>query len=358
MSNEVADFQEADQFQPGKSQFECGYFAVAMAKSMAEPGHAPTLTMQQVIDDAESWYAQYDGTDAITNVYGMTLDQEYSLLQQVGLHYQGLPLDLATIKGWIADGYPVLVGITEVSVNDVDLGGNPYPWGAAGTHVILLTGLDGDNFLVRDSANCTNLYDASSLRPGPRRYNAAQLQFVSATVVVPPWLPRPLSTTPPTQGGPMLPQGWKDDGTTLTAPNGIPIVAGFRAFVLAFKGGWDPDNWPLEPEQHLSETELANKSGAGSRQIFRYTMLVWYASRGVVMAWIGHELMAWIAQSGTQAAQITGYEAVIKTANAQITSLQAQLKAAQQTPIVPATNINVAAALAAMKALETALGIQ
>jgi hypothetical protein len=341
MSNEVANFQEADQFQPGKSQFECGYFAVAMAKSMAEPGHAPTLTMQQVINDAEAWYAQYDGTDAITNLYGMTLDQEYELLLQVGLHYQGLPLDLGIIKGWIADGYPVLTAITEVSVNDVDLGGNPYPWGAAGTHVILLTGLDGDNFLVRDSANCTNLYDASSLRPGPRRYNAAQLQFVSATVVVPPWKPRPLSATPPAQGGPMIPTGWKDDGTVLTAPNGFVVVKGFRAAVLS-TANWDPANVPRENEQSVSAVELHNGPTAGTRQIFAGCLFVWTLAHGVHMSAAGDEIKACYDKLAAQSAQIS--------------TLAAQLKVAQ-TPVV-APGINVAAAMAAMKALQTALGVQ
>jgi hypothetical protein len=199
-TGEVADFSEADQFQTGDSQFECGYFACAMAKSIAQVGQAPTLTAAQIISDAETWYAQYDGTDAITNVDGMTTEQEYDLLSQIGLHYQAIGLDIATVMAWVELGYPVLVAVVETSVVDLALNSNPYPWTPAGTHVLLVTGVVSGNILVRDSANCTSLNDPNSLRPGPRTYNAAKIQLVSATIAVPPWLPRPGSAVPPTTG--------------------------------------------------------------------------------------------------------------------------------------------------------------
>jgi hypothetical protein len=195
---EVGDFQEANQFQAGKSQFECGFFAVAMAKSMAQVGTPPTLTVQQVIADAENWYAQYNGSNAAWNTSGMSTQQEYDLLHQVGLHYQETALDITVVKKWLEAGYPVLIAIVETSVIDLELGRNPYPWRAAGNHIILVTGVAPDGqVLVRDPANVTNLYDPKSLRPGPRKYDAGKLQLVSATVVVPPWMPRPASGTPP-----------------------------------------------------------------------------------------------------------------------------------------------------------------
>src|SRR5215831_5039036 len=85
---EIIDVHEADQFQPGKSQFACGYFACAIARSMAPVGQPPTLRMAQIIADAEQWYTQYDGSDDISNTDGMTPEQEYTLLHQIGLHYQ------------------------------------------------------------------------------------------------------------------------------------------------------------------------------------------------------------------------------------------------------------------------------
>lgn len=88
-----------------------------------------------------------------------------------------------------------------------------------------------------------------------------------------------------------IPAGWKDDGTTLTAPNGFPIVQGFRAYLLSH--AWTPDNLPVEAEQHVSQLEISNASlGAGSRQRFRLTTLEWTAQRGVFVAWTGPELLA------------------------------------------------------------------
>lgn len=198
-TNEVCEIQQADQFQPAKSQFECGYFGVLMARSMSEVGKPPILSVQQVIDQAEKWYAQYDGSNDASNMDGMSTEQEYSLLQTVGLHYQSTQGSVPVILNWIEVGYPVIIAIAETSVFDMELGRNPYPWNPAGNHIIVVTGKTGDgNFLVRDSANCTDLYDPNSLRPGPRKYDAQKLQFVSATAVVPPWLPRPSSAVPPT----------------------------------------------------------------------------------------------------------------------------------------------------------------
>src|SRR5215467_13361489 len=39
-----------------------------------------------------------------------------------------------------------------------------------------------------------------------------------------------------------VPAGWKDDGTTLTAPDGVPVVHGFRDWVL--EHSWDAPDWP------------------------------------------------------------------------------------------------------------------
>ena len=88
----------------------------------------------------------------------------------------------------------------------------------------------------------------------------------------------------------MTPEGWKDDGTTLTAPNGISVVRGFRDYVLA--NNWNKDNWPLEAEQGMSRLEASNASlGGGTRQTFEWTMLEWTAERGVFVAYVGKELL-------------------------------------------------------------------
>jgi len=193
---EVASFMQADQFQPAKSEFECGFFAVMMCLSMAPCGHLPTLSAAEVISRAETAYETYDGSTSSDNTAGMTLEQEYALLKEVGLHYQATETTTAACLSWLAVGYPVLVAVAEASVYDEDLGHNPYPWTPSGNHIIVLSGESNGNYLVRDSANCTDLFDPGSLRPGPRTYSSHALLLVSATVVVPPWMERPTTALP------------------------------------------------------------------------------------------------------------------------------------------------------------------
>ena len=98
------------------------------------------------------------------------------------------------------------------------------------------------------------------------------------------------------QGGaapmtPGTPRGWSDDGKTLKGPNGVPVVKGFRDYILA--NAWDPGNWPLQPEEGRNPLELSNPAlGAGTQQIFRLSALEWTPTRGAFVAWIGQELLA------------------------------------------------------------------
>lgn len=72
-----------------------------------------------------------------------------------------------------------------------------------------------------------------------------------------------------------VPQGWSDDGHTLTAPNGHRVILGFRDHVLNVPS-WDADNQPLDEEYHTNQVLLHDTSiGAGQVQLFRDTML-WY----------------------------------------------------------------------------------
>lgn len=92
-----------------------------------------------------------------------------------------------------------------------------------------------------------------------------------------------------------VPQGWKDDGTTLTAPNGLVVKNGFRDYVLGHQ--WDPLNLPLELEHAQSPLEISNSAlGNGTQQVFRWDVLEWTPSRGVFLAWSGQELLAYRVQ--------------------------------------------------------------
>lgn len=102
-------------------------------------------------------------------------------------------------------------------------------------------------------------------------------------------------------GGEMIPQGWTDDGATLTAPNGVKVVRGFRDFVIA--NNWDPMNYPLEPEHAQQPLELSNPAlGNGTQQVFRWSVLEWTPARGVFLAWGGAELLALRAAIAAQPA--------------------------------------------------------
>ena len=128
----------------------------------------------------------------------------------------------------------------------------------------------------------------------------------------------------------MVPTGWHDDGTTLTAPNGVAVRLGFRDFVLG--NTWHPDNWPLGPEQGVQLLEASNPSlGGGTQQVFRYSMLGYTEARGVFLEWLGVELNYARGQAAT-------YYAEYKQAQADIATLQQQLRViGQPTGIAEAT---------------------
>lgn len=89
----------------------------------------------------------------------------------------------------------------------------------------------------------------------------------------------------------VVPAGWHDDGIgTLTGPNGVTVVRGFRVYVLTH--AWDKENWPLAVETARDPVEDSNPAlGSGTWQPFRWSVLEWTAARGVFPAWVGQELV-------------------------------------------------------------------
>lgn len=311
-TGEIASFLDVNQFQPDRTQFACGFFACAIVRSMSPVHQQPTQTAQEMIAEAEQWYAQFDGDNSMRNMDGMSLQQLYDLLAQIGLHYRASATNSDVLRAWLRLGYPVIVACAESSIHDLTLDdGVPYPWHPSGNHIIVLTGVTpDDNFLARDSANVTDLYNPNSLRPGPRRYDAAKLQLVSATVIFPAWLPVPPDGFNPLKETfvPVVPPGWHDDGATLTAPNGHKVVRGFRAYILA--NHWHPANMPLQEEQGRDPLEESNPAlGGGTQQVFNWTALEWTPARGVFVAWIGQELLRLRADKVALQAQIATLEA-------------------------------------------------
>jgi hypothetical protein len=90
-----------------------------------------------------------------------------------------------------------------------------------------------------------------------------------------------------------VPQGWTDDGTYLTAPNGKTVVLGFRWHILTHP--WAPDNWPIENEHYESVLDITNpQQGDGMVQHFRMSVLAWHEeSARVLDLWSGAIALAW-----------------------------------------------------------------
>lgn len=118
-------------------------------------------------------------------------------------------------------------------------------------------------------------------------------------------------------GTPMPPNGWVDDGITLTATNGHKVVLGFRDYIL--NNNWDPANVPLEEESGVDPvaeyyTEVPSN---GTRQLFAFNELAWNPTRGIYLVQIGQEL------AGCRNAR-NNLERSVNDLQAQITALQNQ----------------------------------
>lgn len=286
-SGEVGQFTSVTQFDGG-STGKCGFFAAATAAGSDATG-GQSWTPATISASAAQHYVQFDGSDTADNLLGMTQAMLHDDLATYGVSGKDINPDWNTIKASLKAGYPVVICLPEVQVVDKAVGGGPYPWDSTGiNHVILLTGIASDgNVLVRDSANITA---PNSIRSGPRTYIIANMGPFWATAVTPKWF----SNT--AQGGTAvgIPAGWKDSNNTLTAPNGIKVVDGFRDYILTHP--WDSGNIPLEAAHGLNPLELSNTSlGTGTRQSFRWIVLEWTSKGGVFESWVGAELIATLA---------------------------------------------------------------
>lgn len=313
---EVGDFLDVSQFIPSRSAYECVAYSGALVKYCGAPGKGPTGTTLEASNLAQYWYGKEEGSNLASNTNGMSLQAEYDMLAGMELHYQALS-SVQDIKDVLSQqGYPVLLCGAETGMYDMGLGDIvPYSWAPTGNHCIVVSGVDSaGNLLVHDCANIA----PTGVRPGPRTYDASKINLVSATAVTPPW-----------QGARMIPQGWHDDGTTLTATNGHKVVQGFRDYVLSHS--WDAANVPLQEEQGLNPLEGSNPSlGAGTRQAFNWTVLEYTTSRGVFVAWGGQELLWCENELSAQKNLYAQIYAAYQAQKQQIATLQAQTQASPQ----------------------------
>lgn len=95
----------------------------------------------------------------------------------------------------------------------------------------------------------------------------------------------------------LIPTGWKDDGVTLTAPNGVPVVKGFRDEFMKDAGLFSVLGEPLGAEYGAASIEPGNPAiGAGTRQDFQMGSLGWTQAKGVYRVWIGQDFRALAAE--------------------------------------------------------------
>jgi len=139
-----------------------------------------------------------------------------------------------------------------------------------------------------------------------------------------------------------VPYSWNDTMVnglpTLMASNGVPVVRGFRTYILTHT--WDQGNIPLGTEQAVSLLEASNPGlGGGTQQVFRWAMLGWVQSRNeVIFEWLGQEL-------ATVRGQLAAVYPAYQQSKQQVTDLQAQVAAleaqlqAQQTGLVSAAAV-------------------
>lgn len=339
-NGEIADLVSVSQFEPNETQSACGPFAVALCKYAGAPGKSARGSAEDVDTYADNVYDRIFSNHDISTEAGVVPDQIQTMILQAGLHYQDLTGiadgsaqadDIKAIKAALDQGYLVIGEIAETSVIDQEFGGSPYYWNGAGLwHYVVYSGYTDSALLTHDGANINGTLNGSNQpRPQPRHYDASQIQNRWATIVWTDWLPMMPVGFDPTQttinGGASMniPAGWHDDGTTLTAPNGVQVVHGFRDYVLSHS--WDSANIPLEVEHSRAPLEDSNPTlGQGTCQTFRTTLLEYTHDKGVFVAWVGQELMKVRAELAVQQANASAQEVLaLKTKLKSINQLSA-----------------------------------
>jgi hypothetical protein len=199
---------------------------------------------------------------------GTSAAQYVDVVKSMGFHLamQEKPDPVQTValaRQLLAQNKPVIMTILDPWVD------TSLPQYAGWTHVCVFIGDDGAGLTAMDPFIAQAVYKSYST--WARLLRANQVWTVEKI---------PMST---------VPAGWTDDGHTLKSPNGVPVVLGFRDYVLAHN--WDKDNWALTPEGGMAKLEASNPSlGGGDQQMFRMSMLGYTPARGVFEEWLGVEL--------------------------------------------------------------------
>lgn len=104
---------------------------------------------------------------------------------------------------------------------------------------------------------------------------------------------------------------WTLTESELVAPNGIPVVLGFRDYILNRVPEWNSLNLPLEREHGVSSIIRSENAESGTVQTFQDCRLIWSPSRGVQEIMLGRELL-WSEASTHQGNQIEVIPAAVR----------------------------------------------
>lgn len=199
--SENANINVPCQFNHLYTYYACGFFCYSEILHMTKPGVANTTPLNTIFMEAMHKYRLYNGANGPSDTTGMSDAQTRQIQREYGISAVNIGSTSNahnTIVSAIKAGKVVQVAITEVSAYDYGLGRNPYTdWNPAGIHAIIINGIDANqNYIVRDSANCTGWI----LRSQPRIYSWQRLNIVNGYIITPKWSIKPIDVLCETSG--------------------------------------------------------------------------------------------------------------------------------------------------------------
>jgi cell division protein FtsB len=330
----------------------CGETALATALVCASE---PTESLAQTISLMESmtremmglhWADSPEGATTTSHLHDEAIRRGFTVASPYDAWED--PIPSSKLHPWLlqfAGEQPVVLMITNAgpALNAID--GSHDERGVQG-HFICVVGLADEGYVCNDGDNDV-ITDHLVIYP----WAAIEAAHVTGFLMIEMQGAQPVP----------VPANWKDANGVLTAPNGITVVKGFADYIR--KNAWAEEDYPLEEEQAVASVEpLGNPAiGAGSRQIFRESMLGWTSATGSYKAWIGQELLAAYKKIADLEAAPAGDPAALDALKQQIADLTAQLAAAnKQISDLTKTQVTpqIQADVDAVNALRDALRVQ